>query len=45
MIETIKKCQSGNIEKFRLIEHSKRIGIKEIIEKNEGMNITVKYQV
>ena len=41
----MKKRQSGNIEKFRLIERSKTIGIKEIIEKNEGMNITVKYQV
>ena len=41
----MKKRQSGNIEKFRMIEHSKRIGIKEIIEENEGMNITVKYQV
>ena len=45
MNERMKKRQSGNIEKFRLIEHSKWIGIREIIEKNEGMNNGLKYQV
>lgn len=41
----MKKRQSGNMERFRLIEHSKRIEIKEIIENNEGINNSVKYQV
>ena len=39
------KIQRGDIEKYKLIEHGKRMKTEEIIKENENIKNNLKYQL